>query len=267
MKNRVEKIWTDVEAIRAGSPLIHNITNYVVMNNTANALLAIGASPAMVHTPEESGEMAAISSALVVNIGTLSPNWVAGMEQAMQSASAAGVPIVFDPVAVGATAYRRESCRRLLDAVTPDIIRGNGSEIIALGSATGNSKGRGPDSTATSDEAVDAAAALSEATGAVVVVSGAYDYVIHKVRIATVKNGTSVMTRITGMGCTASAICGAFAAVNRDPFEAAANAMFVMSICGEIALSASKGSGSFAVEFIDALCNLTKEQITQYIKE
>ncbi len=256
---RANLIWEDVEKIRENAPLIQNITNYVVMNNTANALLAIGASPAMVHSVDEVEEMVVFSGSLVVNIGTLSRHWIDGMEMAMVKAKELGKPIVFDPVAVGATRLRSEACEMLIQKAAPAIIRGNGSEIMALNKAA--SGGKGVDSTAASEDAVGAAKAISKDFGSVVVISGQTDYIINGDQVAKVENGTPMMTRVTGMGCTATAICGAFAAINPDPFEAAINAMSVMGICGEIALAKSTGPGSFQVAFLDALYNMTQADI------
>lgn len=256
---RADLIWSDVEKIRANAPLIQNITNYVVMNNTANALLAIGASPAMVHSVDEVEEMVAFAGSLVVNIGTLSRHWIDGMELAMVKAKALGKPIVFDPVAVGATKLRNEACETLFQKAAPAIIRGNGSEILALNKAA--SGGKGVDSTAAAEDAVEAAEAISKEFGSVVVISGQTDFIISGDQVSKVENGTPMMTRVTGMGCTATAICGAFAAVNPNAFEAAVNAMSVMGICGEIALAKSTGPGSFQVAFLDALYNLTQADI------
>jgi len=127
-----ETIWNDVLKIRKGSPLVHNITNYVVMNNTANALLALGASPVMAHAEEEAAEMTVISGALVINIGTLSKHWINAMEKAMGKANELGKPIIIDPVGAGATSYRTDTARRMIKKFAPSIIRGNGSEIMAL---------------------------------------------------------------------------------------------------------------------------------------
>ena len=248
-----EKMRRALAAIRASSPLIHNITNYVVMNNTANALLAIGASPVMAHAPEETAEMASIAGALVVNIGTLSPQWVEGMARAMKSARARGVPIVFDPVGAGATSYRDQASALLISEAAPDIIRGNGSEIMALEKL--DIKSKGVDSTVPSDDALESARRLSARTGAVVVVSGRTDYIVDGEETFTNDYGTPMMQSVTGLGCTASAMCGAFAAVNIDRAEAALGAMTLMGLCGEQALGKSKGPGSFQMAFLDALYN------------
>lgn len=241
----------DLTLLRKKSPLVQNITNYVVMNFTANALLALGASPVMAHAVEEVEDMVGIAGALVVNIGTLSGHWVKGMELAMARAAALGKPIVLDPVGAGATAYRNHTLTRLLDVAAPTIIRGNASEIMAL--AGNNVTTKGVDSTASSDESIDAAIALNQKFGSVVSVSGATDVIVGAGRIAYVSNGVPLMTRVTGMGCSASAIAGAYAAVCGDPFEAAVSAAATMGVCGELAYRNAQLPGSFQIAFLDAL--------------
>lgn len=258
------EIFKSVEDIRAKSPLIHNITNYVVMNNTANALLAIGASPVMIHAEEEVEDMAAVASALVINIGTISAPWVRGMFKAFAKAASCGVPVVIDPVGAGATPYRTGTVRDLIRSGRPTIIRGNASEILAL---TGDRlKTKGVDSTAASDEALYAAQNISKTYRCAVCVSGAVDYVVEGERVVKVANGHPMMPKVTGLGCTASALCGAFAAVDRDPLTAAAKAMAVMGIAGEIAAEQSPGPGSLQMHLIDALYRLTKEDIERRLK-
>jgi hydroxyethylthiazole kinase len=239
-----------LSAIRNSAPLIHNMTNIVVANLTANALLALGASPAMVENTEEAAELAAIAGALVVNLGTLSPDWAAAMRLATASANAAKRPWLLDPVAVGALGYRTRLAADLLHN-RPTIVRGNASEISALaGQAVG---GKGVDSTLSSDAAIDAARVLARNSGTVIVVSGAVDYVTDGSRLAGIANGHAIMTRVTGMGCTASAICGAYLAVNDDPFMAAVQAMVTMGVAGEAAFAKADAPGSFQTAFIDAL--------------
>ena len=264
MKMTVAEIFKSVEDIRAKSPLIHNITNYVVMNNTANALLAIGASPVMIHAEEEVEDMAAMASALVINIGTISAPWVRGMFKAFARAVSMGVPVVIDPVGAGATPYRTGTVRDLIRAGRPTIIRGNASEILAL--TDDRLKTKGVDSTAASDEALHAAQSIADASQCAVCVSGAVDYIVEGKRLVKVANGHPMMPKVTGLGCTASALCGAFAAVDQDPLTAAAKAMAVMGIAGEIAAEQSSGPGSLQMHFIDALYRLAKEDIERRLK-
>jgi hydroxyethylthiazole kinase len=259
-----ESIWQDVQAIRARAPLIHNITNYVVMNSTANALLAIGASPVMAHAEEEVEEMVSIASALVINIGTLSASWVRAMQRAMRCASERGIPIVLDPVGAGATSYRTQTVRELIAYTTPQIIRGNASEIAALVDSQASTKG--VDATLASGSVLEAARALSRSTDSVVSISGDVDYVVWREQQTAIRNGHPMMPRVTGLGCTATALCGAFAAVNPSPFAAAAHAMAVLGIAGEVAAERAAGPGSLQMHLIDALYNLSVEQIAQRLQ-
>ncbi len=259
-----ETIWTDLKRIRDTSPMIHNITNYVVMNSTANALLAIGASPVMAHAEEETAEMTKLASALVVNIGTLSSHWITGMEIAMRAASEKKIPIVLDPVGAGATSYRTDTVLRLLAVAAPSVIRGNASEIISLHSSEGNTKG--VDSTARSESALEAGRYLSGKYGCAVSISGKTDYLVSADETIAVSNGSPLMGRVTGMGCAASALTGAFLAVRSCALSAAAHAMAVMGICGEIAEEEARGPGSMQLRFLDALYGLEEGQIEKRLK-
>ena len=252
-------IAADLQALRDTTPLVHNITNFVVMNNTANALLAIGASPVMAHAVEEVADMVGIASALVINMGTLNPQWVEGMIKAGIAATAKGIPVVFDPVGVGATPYRNEVAVQIIEKCKPTLIRGNASEIMAL--AKENVATKGVDSTVSANAALDAAKSLANETGAVVVISGTEDFITEGKEVIIIKNGSPLMPKVTGMGCTASAVLGAFAAANKNTLLAAAHGMAVMSICGEIATNKSDGPGSLQMHFLDTLYNLTDKDI------
>jgi hydroxyethylthiazole kinase len=258
-----QDIGRDLEQVRRRAPLVHNITNYVVMNTTANALLAVGASPVMAHAQEEVEDMVAIASALVVNIGTLSGPWVASMLKAAHRAKAKGIPVVLDPVGAGATPYRTRTALELLQAAPPAIIRGNGSEIMAVAGAASTTKG--VDSAAAADTALASARCISERYDCVVCVSGETDYIIDKKGMAMIKNGHALMARVTGLGCTATALCGAFAAV-ADPFRAVVSAMAVMGVAGEIAAERSGGPGSLQVHFLDALYGLDGAAIARRLR-
>jgi hydroxyethylthiazole kinase len=251
--------------VRAEAPVIHNITNYVVMNTTANALLAVGASPVMAHSEREVQEMVGIARALVINIGTLSDPWIAAMILAGRAARSRGIPLILDPVGAGATSYRTTTAHRIIAEAAPTIIRGNASEIRALAAKPGATRGvdsaRGVDSVHGTEEAIDAARDLSEMHGCVVSVSGATDIIVSGAKVARVRNGVALMTRVTGMGCTASALTGAFAAVEASPFLAATHAMVVLGIAGELAGEASAGPGSFQVAILDALATLDAEKL------
>lgn len=257
-------LWEHLRTVRERSPLVHNITNYVVMNNTANALLAIGASPIMSHAPEEVEDMVGICGALVINIGTLSAHWIEAMIKAAAQASVLDKPWVLDPVGAGATSYRNTALEGLL-AHRPTVIRGNASEIMALAKHNSTTT-KGVDSTAQSNEALNAAQWLNGAYGAVVCISGATDIIVSGDQIFRLSNGSEMMTRVTGLGCTATAIIGACCAVIDDPFEATAAAMALLGVCGEIAAEQSPGPGSLQLNLLDKLYNLTETEFTERLK-
>jgi len=261
---KAEAIWNDIVRIRSEAPLVHNITNYVVMNTTANALLAIGASPVMAHAVEEVEAMVRLARALVINIGTLSKPWITSMGKAAAAARQRGIPVVLDPVGAGATSFRTETAHRILADSPPTIIRGNASEIRALHYAESETKG--VDSRHDAGAALEAARQLTKKFGCVVSISGAVDVIVEGDRSIRVANGHPMMPRVTGLGCTASALTGAFAAVNPAPFEAAAHAMAVMGIAGEIAAEQSPGPASFQMHFLDALYRLEEEDIQSRLR-
>ncbi|MFV0422915.1 hydroxyethylthiazole kinase [Oleidesulfovibrio sp.] len=257
-------VWDAVQRVRTGGPLVHNITNYVVMNNTANALLAAGASPIMAHAREEVEELAGLVSALVLNIGTLSLPWIEAMFVAGNVAAQRGVPIVVDPVGAGASVLRTETSIKLLAELKPSILRGNASEILAVAGAKGATKG--VDSTHKASDAADAARAIATQYGCTVVVSGVEDFVTDGKREALIFGGHDIMPKVTGMGCTASAIVGAHAAVADYPFEGAVAGMAVMAVAGTIAARKAKGPGSFQVNFIDALYGMQPLDVEAGVK-
>ncbi len=261
---KASAVWHDLQQIRLESPLVHNITNYVAMNTTANALLAVGASPVMAHAIEEVEEMAALARAVVLNLGTLSPPWIDAMVKAGMKAKQLGRPVILDPVGCGATRFRTTSAKRLLLEVSPSIIRGNASEIMSLVQADGAPKG--VDSTHGSEDGLKAAKILAERYHCVVTVSGAVDLVVGQGGLARISNGHPLMPKVTGLGCTATALTGAFAAVNPSLTAAAAHAMAVMGIAGELAAERSPGPGSFQVHFLDALHQLQEADVVQRLR-
>jgi len=259
-----ETVYADLWTIRQKNPLVHNITNYVVMNNTANALLAIGASPVMAHAQEEVAEMTTIAAALVINIGTLSRPWIRAMHTAAAAAKETGIPIVLDPVGAGATLFRTDSARDLLTTAAPSVIRGNASEIMAL--ARANVSTKGVDASSGAKDALTCARDLNQTYGSAVCVTGETDYILSGDSMLEVTNGHAMMPRVTGLGCTASALCGAFAAVNADPGKAAAHALTVMGIAGEMAAEAAPGPGSLQMHLIDALYRMSESDISTRMK-
>ncbi|MFB3779213.1 MAG: hydroxyethylthiazole kinase [Bryobacteraceae bacterium] len=258
------RLWGDILRIRSEAPLVHNITNYVVMNTTANALLALGASPVMAHAVEEVEEMTGIARALVLNIGTLSERWIDAMVKAGRRAGQKGIPVVLDPVGAGATQFRTAAAHTLLREARPAIIRGNASEMRAVLFAEDATKG--VDSTHSSEEALDAARILAEHCGCVVSVSGAVDLVVGSYSSIRISNGHPMMPRVTGLGCTATALTGAFAAVNPDPLRAAAHAMATLGIAGEMAAERAEGPGSLQMHLLDALYRIEESDIRQRLR-
>lgn len=260
-----EKLAADLTAIREKSPLVHNITNYVAMNFTANALLAVGASPVMAHAVEEMEDMTAIAGALMINIGTLDKQWVEGMLAAGRAMNNRGGVTVLDPVGAGATPYRTQTAWKIINECHPTIIRGNGSEIMALVNA--DVKSKGVDSSAASSDAVESAKMLAKQTGAIVTISGATDYVTDGERIEQLTNGSPMQTLVTAMGCTASSMVAAFAAINPDPFEASLHAMALMGVVGELAAKKSAGPGSLLTNFNDLLYTITPEELINTVRQ
>jgi len=252
-----------LSALRAQRPLVHNIANYVSMDVAANALLAIGASPAMVHAREEVAEFVSFSNALVINIGTLSAPWVEGMRIAAKTAREQSIPWVLDPVGAGATGFRNETIAALLTE-RPTIIRGNASEILAV-AGTAGARPKGVDSANTTEEAEAAACALAERQACVVVASGAIDFVTDGRRAVKLGNGHELMTKVTALGCALSAVVGAFAAVERDAFTAAAAATAVYGVAGSLAAKKAEGPASFRTAFIDLLDRIAPAEVEQHL--
>jgi hydroxyethylthiazole kinase len=251
--------WEALRELRRTGPLVHSITNYVAMDVTANALLAVGASPAMVHAAEEVEEFVGLAQALVVNIGTLSPPWVDAMTRAAERAAALGRPWVLDPVGAGATAYRTRVAGEL-SRRGPTVVRGNASEILALAGASAE-RTRGVDSVHASEHALEVARELARELATTVAVTGAVDYVTDGERVLSVSNGHPLMTRVTALGCTATALTAAFLAVQPDAVLAAAQALAVLGLCGEIAARQADGPGSLRWRLLDALHNLDEAAI------
>jgi hydroxyethylthiazole kinase len=234
--------------LRTASPLTQCITNAVVTNFTANALLALGAAPAMCDIPGEAGMFAGIAGGLLINLGTPT----AEQRDAAREAVAAGTPWVLDPVAVGALPVRTALAHELLDA-RPAIIRGNASEILALAGV--GAGGRGVDATDAADDALDAARALAVRTGGTVAVSGETDLIVDATRTARIPGGSVLLTKVTGGGCALGAAMASFAAV-AEPFDAAIAASVVWAVASERAASGARGPGSFAVAFLDELAQV-----------
>jgi hydroxyethylthiazole kinase len=241
--------------IRGARPVVHSITNYVVMNSTANVLLAMGASPIMAHAPEEMEDISKISNALVVNIGTLSKAWIEAMHLACRFAMVAGKPLVLDPVGAGATRLRTETACDMIKQTLPSVIRGNASEILALSPQGGTT--RGVDSMHSVDEAVEAARNSASSLGTVIAVTGERDLVTDGKRSLVVTGGSALMGAVTGTGCAASVIVAAFLAVEKDAVVAAASALAFFKLAAEKAAAEAPYPGTFWVKVLDALYTLT----------
>lgn len=264
-----DAVWADVLAVRDQAPLVHSITNFVVTNYNANVLLAMGAAPVMAHAHEEVQDMARLAQALVLNIGTLDPYWVASMKLAFEVGRARGIPTVLDPVGAGATTYRNATLRELLAAGSPTVIRGNASEIMSVAGLAAVTKG--VESLATSDQAIDAARSLAQSAGCVVCVSGLVDHVLDSSgRWLALSNGHEWMTRVTGMGCSATALVGAFAAVQPDAWRATASAMAYFGVVGEWAAQqaqkAGAGVGTLQFRMLDGLQLMTHDEFAARLK-
>ena len=260
-KKMAEEAARAVTAVREKKPLVHNITNYVVMNYTANALLACGASPVMAHAVEEVEEMVSLASALVINIGTLSAPWCEAMMKAGKKANELGIPVVLDPVGAGATAMRTRWAKKLIEELSIRVVRGNASEILALAPSRRKGRTKGVDSVHTVEQAAEAAVSLARTLRVTLAITGAVDLVTDGRRVLRVKNGHEMMASITGSGCTASAITGAFLAVTADPVDAAASALAYFGLAGELAAQLAGGPGTFQVALLDALYSLRQDHV------
>ncbi len=253
------KIAENLNKIRATQPLIHNITNFVVMNFTANVLLASGASPVMAHADNEVEEMVEHAGALVLNIGTLTDAWVGAMIRAGRKASELGKPIILDPVGAGATSLRTNAARAILAQTWVSVIRGNTSEILSL--AGQDSITKGVDATHALTDVSETAPLLARELGTTLAVTGPIDLVTDGRRSLIIEGGHSLMPRITGTGCAATALVGAFHAVDKDPVSAAATALAFFAVAGETAGAQAQGPGSFVIHLLDALYSLSPEEV------
>lgn len=258
------KAAENLKNLREKKPLIHNITNYVVMNYTANALLACGASPVMAHASEEVEEMVSFAGALVLNIGTLTPYWIDSMLKAGKRANELSVPIILDPVGSGATKLRTDSAKRVIDELSISVVRGNASEVLSL--AHEGSQTKGVDSIHSVDEAVDAAIILAKELKTTLAITGPMDLITDGERIYRVSNGHELMGYVTGTGCTATVIIGAFLAIDPDPVEAATTALAYFGLAGEKAAINAKAPGSFQIAMLDALYTIDEKQMEEGAK-
>lgn len=253
-------------ALRSRRPLVQCVTNLVSMDVTANVLLALGASPAMVHAVEESAEFIGVADALVCNTGTLSRDGLDGLEAAASAALARGKPWTLDPVGVGATRFRSAAVERLLRH-RPAVIRGNASEIVIMARNAGLTeqvaRPKGVDGLDNAEDAVALCVSLAELNRCVVAATGAVDIVTDGRRLVRLSNGSPLMARITALGCALSAVVAAFLAVTDDAFAATVAALAVYGVAGDMAAASADRPGSFRVAFIDALDAIGAEDLAR----
>ncbi|NOR23292.1 MAG: hydroxyethylthiazole kinase [Desulforhopalus sp.] len=259
MSNFSLKAAENLQKIRETKPLIHNITNFVVMNYTANVLLSMGASPVMAHAENEVEDMVAFAGALILNIGTLTESWVASMLKAGQQATALQTPIILDPVGSGATPFRTASAKLIIEKTKVSIIRGNASEVLSLGSQQSTTKG--VDTMHSVQNAALTASHLAQELKTILAITGPIDLVTDGSRVFNIANGHPLMPYVTGTGCSATAVTGAFAAVDTDYLTAAATALAFFGLAGEMAGETANGPGTFMVHLLDALYTMTPEQL------
>ncbi len=253
-----------ISRLRSRKPLIHHITNLVVMNETANITLCAGALPVMAHAPEEVAEMVQAAGALVLNIGTLTKEQIESMLIAGRAANKKGIPIVLDPVGAGATRLRTDSALILLEELKIAIVRGNLAEVGVL--AGFEAKISGVESMGVAADAETVAKKLATRYGCVAAITGKVDVIADSKRTARVSNGHAMMGTVTGTGCMATTVVACYAAIERDSFVAATSALAVYGLAGEIAAHRAKGPGSFHVELYDALAGLTEEAVRSGVR-
>lgn len=264
----INEISAGVGAIHAKSPLVHCITNYVTVNDCANAVLAIGASPIMADDIDEAADIASISSALVINIGTLNSRTIKSAISAGKRANELNIPVVFDPVGAGASKLRNETTQSILKEVKVDIIRGNLSEMAFVAGLSASTKGVDSSAVDMDKDPVWTAKKVAKLYSCTAAITGAVDTVSDGTRCVQLGNGHPMLSKITGSGCLTSAITGAFAAVLSDSLAAACGAILTTSIAGELAYakSGSLGTGSFHISLIDYISTMSEDIMLKYAK-
>lgn len=262
-----ETIYQLFNQVREHNPLVHQITNNVTINDCANATLAIGGSPVMASSPEESGDMVKLAQALVINIGTLTNETFEGMKRAGVVANQLGIPIVFDPVGVGATSYRTDNALSFLKEVKVDIIRGNASELSILAGGKGVTKGVDAGEIHFTNDRI--AETTARKFNCIAVASGQQDAISNGKETYLIDNGHPMLTKITGTGCMSTAIIGCFAGVSDNLFAAAIAGISVMGMAGEAAVSrldATDGLGTFRVKLMDIISLMDGQQWKKGVK-
>ena len=259
MINFSERAAQNLAKVKTKKPLIHNITNFVAMNYTANALLAMGASPVMAHAQKEVEEIVSRAGALVLNIGTLNENWIVSMLKAGRKASQQNTPIVLDPVGSGATKLRTRTAKKIIDEIRISVVRGNASEILSLRHE--NSQPRGVEAVHAVEEAAQTAKILAEDLKTTLAITGPVDLVTDGNRVLRVANGHPLMGYVTGTGCAASVVVGAFLSQAGDPVEGTAAALAFFGLAGEWAAREANAPGSFWVRMLDALYAISPQDL------
>lgn len=252
-----------LEKVRKDKPLVHHITNWVTIYDCANITRAFGALPVMAHAKEEVQDMAGIASALVLNIGTLTPQLVEAMLLAAEKANERGIPVVLDVVGAGATPLRTDKVEEILGKVKIDVIKGNAGEIATL--AKVKAEVRGVESVSAEGNVNEFAGKLANERNATVVVTGKEDFVSGQENFV-VKNGHELLGKVVGTGCMVASVIGAFAAVEKNYAKAAAAALSCFGIAAELAAKEAKGPGSFKENFYDEVYNLSAENINKMQK-
>ena len=265
-KNMSIKAANLLENIRTKAPFVWNFSNFVSMDIAANALLAIGASPAMAHAKEEANDFSqickAISGALTINIGTFDPYWQECAKEAAKQANDNNVPWVLDPVGAGASQFRNKNVEDLMK-LNPTVLRGNGSEIMAVSGISG--VGKGVDSTSSSNEALDAANSIAIENKIIVAVTGEIDYVTDGKQTYAISGGHEMMTKVTATGCALTCLIGAAIAVGNDKLLSTASIIGIYGLAGEIANKISSGPGSLRMNLLDNLSNITSKQVLENV--
>lgn len=263
-----DKIAEQFSTVREQCPLVHCITNYVTVNDVANAVLAIGASPIMADDINEAADIASIASALVINMGTLNQRTVDSMLAAAKAANKKGIPVVFDPVGAGASAFRNDTAEKIMDNVRISILRGNLSEMSFMAGLKVSTKGVDTSEEDEKNDPVSVAKAAAEKFGCTAAITGAVDTITDGKRVVRISNGHSMLSRVTGTGCMTTGIVGGFAGSCEDMFLAACAGICAMGIAGELAYEKSGflGTGSFHIAIIDALSKLDSTLVSERIK-
>ncbi|MGQ9472537.1 MAG: hydroxyethylthiazole kinase [Candidatus Caldatribacteriaceae bacterium] len=264
MEELKEKCVEVLQRIRKIRPLIHHITNLVVTNDNANTMLAVGALPVMAYAQEEVEEMVSISQALVLNIGTLTKEVVRSAILAGKKANSLGIPVILDPVGVGATTFRTQSAQRILREVQVTVVRGNLAEVAGLMGKEARIKG--VESVTEMQDVFSFAKEAAETLGVTVAVTGKIDFVSDGRRVIEISNGDFLLTKVTGTGCMATSLCGACAAVEKDALLAVTTALGFLGVCAEVAAMQSRGPGSFHYALFDVMYALSEKEFTQRLQ-